>query len=154
MRIVLNLNMFFQGVATTWLALKKPDPEKELPTVPIFIRKSQFRLPTKSQTPIIMIGPGTGLAPFRGFIQERNVAKEEGKPVGETILYFGCRKRAEDFIYEEELLEYEKQGLLKLHLAFSRDQAHKVYVSHLLEQNADEVWRIIGESNGHVYICG
>lgn len=101
-----------------------------------------------------MIGPGTGLAPFRGFIQERHLAKEEGKPVGETVLYFGCRKRAEDFIYQEELLDYEKNGSVKLHLAFSRDQAHKVYVSHLLEKEADEVWRIIGESNGHVYICG
>lgn len=101
-----------------------------------------------------MIGPGTGLAPFRGFIQERNFSKEEGKPVGETVLYFGCRKRSEDFIYEEELLDYEKKGVVKLHLAFSRDQAQKVYVSHLLEKEADEVWRIIGENNGHVYICG
>ncbi|KAJ8950427.1 hypothetical protein NQ318_003703 [Aromia moschata] len=143
-----------KGVATTWLKLKVPKDGEEPPTVPIFIRKSQFRLPTKPQTPIIMIGPGTGLAPFRGFIQERNNSKEEGKPVGDTILYFGCRKRAEDFIYEEELLEYEKNGLLKLHLAFSRDQAHKVYVSHLLEKEGDEVWKVIGDNNGHLYICG
>lgn len=101
-----------------------------------------------------MIGPGTGLAPFRGFIQERDFAREEGKPVGETVLYFGCRKRNEDFLYGEELLEYEKKGLLKLHVAFSRDQAHKVYVTHLIEQSAEEVWRIIGENNGHIYICG
>lgn len=94
------------------------------------------------------------MAPFRGFIQERNQAKEEGKVVGETVLYFGCRKKAEDFIYEEELLGYEKSGLLTLHLAFSRDQPHKIYVSHLLEKNADEIWRVIGENNGHLYICG
>ncbi|KAJ8976258.1 hypothetical protein NQ317_000820, partial [Molorchus minor] len=131
-----------------------PTDGLELPTAPIFIRKSQFRLPIKPQTPIIMIGPGTGLAPFRGFIQERNHAKEEGKQVGETILYFGCRRRAEDFIYEEELVEYEKNGTLKLHLAFSRDQPHKVYVSHLMEKEADEFWRVIGENNGHLYICG
>ncbi|KAJ3643865.1 hypothetical protein Zmor_026549 [Zophobas morio] len=143
-----------KGVATTWLAAKKPTPDEEPPTAPIFIRKSQFRLPTKSQTPIIMVGPGTGLAPFRGFIQERSHGKEEGKVVGETVLYFGCRKRCEDFIYEEELVEYEKNGLLTLHLAFSRDQAHKVYVQHLLEKNAEELWRIIGENNGHLYICG
>ncbi|CAG9830632.1 unnamed protein product [Diabrotica balteata] len=143
-----------KGVATTWLKTKMPDPEKELPTVPIFVRKSQFRLPTKPQTPIIMIGPGTGFAPFRGFIQDRNLCKEEGKPVGDTVLYFGCRKSSEDYIYEEELVEYHKSGLLTLHLAFSRDQAKKVYVTHLLEQQADEVWKIIGENNGHIYICG
>lgn len=143
-----------KGVATTWLAMKIPKAGEDYPTVPIFIRKSQFRLPTKPQTPVIMIGPGTGLAPFRGFIQERNYCKKEGKDVGETVLYFGCRKRKEDFIYEEELLEYEKSGLLKLHLAFSRDQPHKVYVSNLLEQNADELWRIVGENNGHIYVCG
>lgn len=72
-----------------------------MPRVPIFIRKSQFRLPTKTETPVIMIGPGTGLAPFRGFIQERDVCVKEGKTVGDTILYFGCRKRSEDYIYEE-----------------------------------------------------
>jgi len=143
-----------KGVATTWLREMKPvDPEKKL-LVPVFIRKSQFRLPTRTQTPIIMIGPGTGLAPFRGFIQERALAMEEGKPVGETILYFGCRKRSEDFLYEEELTEYEKKGALKLHLAFSRDQAKKVYVTHKLNENADEIWRVLGENNGHIYVCG
>ncbi|KAK3930967.1 NADPH--cytochrome P450 reductase [Frankliniella fusca] len=143
-----------KGVATTWLREMKPvDPEKKH-LVPVFIRKSQFRLPTRTQTPIIMIGPGTGLAPFRGFIQERALAVEEGKPVGETILYFGCRKRSEDFLYEEELTEYEKKGVLKLHLAFSRDQAKKVYVTHKLQENAEEIWRVLGENNGHVYVCG
>lgn len=59
-----------------------------------------------------MIGPGTGLAPFRGFIQERSFLKDEGKPVGETILYFGCRKKAEDFIYEDELQKYTGNGVV------------------------------------------
>lgn len=61
-----------------------------------------------------MIGPGTGFAPFRGFIQERDLNKKEGKPVGETILYYGCRRRCEDFIYEEELNEYIKNESLKV----------------------------------------
>lgn len=143
-----------KGVATTWLAQKHPENGKEPPTVPIFVRKSQFRLPTRTQTPIIMIGPGTGFAPFRGFIQERQYAHKEGKPVGDTILYFGCRKRAEDFIYDVELNEYVNSGILKMHLAFSRDQEKKVYVTHLLEQNSEELWRVIGENNGHIYICG
>lgn len=141
-------------MATTWLAQKHPENGIESPTVPIFVRKSQFRLPTRPQTPVIMVGPGTGLAPFRGFIQERHVAKKDGKPVGESILYFGCRKKAEDFIYQQELEEYENSGILKMHLAFSRDQDKKIYVTHLLEQNAEELWHVIGENNGHIYICG
>lgn len=90
-----------KGVATTYLANRKINGEEIYPKVPVFIRKSQFRLPTKTEIPIIMIGPGTGLAPFRGFIQERDHCRKEGKTVGDTILYFGCRKRAEDYIYEE-----------------------------------------------------
>lgn len=73
-----------------------------------------LRLPTRPQTPILMIGPGTGLAPFRGFIQERKFLKDEGKPVGETILYFGCRKKAEDYIYQNELEEFVNNGVLKV----------------------------------------
>ena len=77
-----------------------------------------------------------------------------GKPVGETLLYFGCRHRSEDYIYEDELLNYEAEGLLtKLYVAFSRDQAHKVYVQHLLEQNGEEVWKIL-DKGGHIYVCG
>lgn len=70
-----------KGVATTWLKEKIPTPNGTSQTVPIFIRKSQFRLPSKPQTPIIMVGPGTGVAPFRGFVQERNHSKNEGKQV-------------------------------------------------------------------------
>lgn len=144
-----------KGVATSWLAEKQPvSGDAPPPLVPIFVRKSQFKLPTRPQTPIIMIGPGTGLAPFRGFIQERNFVREEGKPVGETILYFGCRKKSEDFLYQEELDDYVAKGVLKLHVAFSRDQPQKVYVTHLLEQNAEELWSVLGENNGHLYVCG
>nr|AUX13058.1 NADPH-cytochrome P450 reductase [Apolygus lucorum] len=144
-----------KGVCTSWLSTKVPSENGAAPVVaPIFVRKSQFKLPTRPQTPIIMIGPGTGLAPFRGFIQERHLSKMEGKPVGETILYFGCRKKSEDYLYEEELENYAKEGSLKLYTAFSRDQKEKVYVTHLLEKNCDEVWRVIGEQGGHIYVCG
>lgn len=85
---------------------------KSLKFIHCFICRCFKRLPTRPQTPIIMIGPGTGIAPFRGFIQERSYLKDEGKPVGETILYFGCRKKAEDFIYQEEMEEYVKKGIL------------------------------------------
>ncbi|GAB6019463.1 hypothetical protein CHUAL_001042 [Chamberlinius hualienensis] len=143
------------GVATGWLANKKPD-NGNLPKVPVFVRKSQFRLPAQVQTPVILIGPGTGFAPFRGFIQERNFLKAQGKPVGETILYFGCRKHSEDFIYEDELNKYLEDGILtKLYTAYSRDKDEKVYVTHLLRQNATEVWKVINpQSMGHIYVCG
>ncbi|XP_060572086.1 NADPH--cytochrome P450 reductase-like [Ruditapes philippinarum] len=142
-----------KGVATNWMATMKPDNGTKY-TVPIYVRKSQFRLPFKTNMPVLMIGPGTGLAPFRGFLQERHFLKTEGKPVGDTVLYFGCRKQAEDFIYEDELQEYEKNGTLtKMHLAFSRDQAEKEYVQHLLKKNAEETWKLL-ESGGHLYVCG
>ena len=98
--------------------------------VPIYVRRSQFRLPNRVQTPIIMVGPGTGVAPFRGFIQERALQKEQGKPVGQTHLYFGCRNKDKDFIYREEMEKYVEDGVLTLHTAFSRDQPEKIYVTH------------------------
>ncbi|ETN60137.1 nadph cytochrome P450 [Anopheles darlingi] len=143
-----------KGVATTFLSEKHPGEGEEQPRVPIFIRKSQFRLPPKPETPIIMVGPGTGIAPFRGFIQERDFNQQEGKNIGQTILYFGCRKRTEDYIYENELEDYEKRGIVHLRVAFSRDQEKKVYVTHLLEQDTDLIWNVIGENKGHFYICG
>ncbi|XP_053625565.1 NADPH--cytochrome P450 reductase-like isoform X2 [Plodia interpunctella] len=143
-----------QGVTTAWLAGRQPASAEPLPTVPIYIRKSEFRLPASTKTPIIMVGTGTGLAPFRGFLQERAHARWNGGDVGETILYFGCRHRDQDFIYQEELEEYEKCGLLKLNLAFSRDQYQKVYVTHLLEKNLEQIWNILGNRNGHFYVCG
>ncbi|XP_054731443.1 NADPH--cytochrome P450 reductase isoform X2 [Anastrepha obliqua] len=140
------------GVATTYLKNKKPGSEDV--RVPVFIRRSQFRLPTKTEIPVIMVGPGTGFAPFRGFLQERQFLRDEGKTVGESILYFGCRKKSEDFIYEEELEEFVKKGTLTLKTAFSRDQNEKIYVTHLIEKDADLIWNVIGENKGHFYICG
>lgn len=145
-------NRTVRGVATGLLKNKRPSIGD---TIPVFIRKSQFKLPSKPQTPILMIGPGTGFAPFRGFLQERQWLKQDGQTVGDTILYFGCRKREEDFLYREELEAYVSDGTLtKLYTAFSRDQAHKVYVSHQLRENQEELWDIIGKRNGHIYICG
>ena len=101
-----------------------------------------------------MIGPGTGLAPFRGFIQERDYYRKEGRLVGKNILYYGCRNKAQDFLYQEELEEYERVGTLtKLNVAFSRDQPEKVYVTHLLKRDEKLVWSIIKEG-GHIYVCG
>ena len=80
--------------------------------------------------------------------------KIPGKPVGDTILYFGCRHKNEDFLYEDELNDYLQNGTLtKLYTAFSRDQADKIYVQHLLKNNQYEVWKLL-EAGGHIYVCG
>jgi len=145
------------GVATTYLAEKPVAEEGDTDRkskVPVFVRKSQLRLPHKPQTPVIMIGPGTGLAPFRGFIQDRYHQKKNGKDVGPTILYFGCRHRNEDYIYRDELERWTGDGTLtELHAAFSRDQANKVYVQTLLRENKKSTWRLL-QQGAHVYVCG
>lgn len=143
-----------KGVATTWLRTKEVREGEELPRIPVYVRRSQFRLPSRPQTPIIMIGPGTGLAPFRGFIQERAWQKQQGKQVGPTLLYFGCRNKDADYIYQEELEEWEKEGVLELYTAFSRDQAEKRYVTHLLRETGERLWHLLEEESAHLYVCG
>jgi len=149
-----------KGVATNWLAGKLPTVDDhdnngaKQPRVPIFVRKAQFRLPFKFQTSVIMIGPGTGLAPFRGFIQERDYYRKEGRRVGKTVLYYGCRKQSEDYLYPDELQEYEQNGTLtQLNVAFSRDQEEKCYVTHLIKRDSNLIWTLIKEG-GHIYVCG
>ncbi|XP_063060940.1 P450 (cytochrome) oxidoreductase b isoform X2 [Engraulis encrasicolus] len=144
-----------KGVATNWLKGKLPVDNGHKASVPMYVRKSQFRLPFKPTNPVIMVGPGTGIAPFMGFIQERGWLKEQGKEVGETVLYFGCRHKAEDYLYEEELTEFNNSGVLThLHVAFSRDQEQKVYVQHLLKNNREEIWKQVHTNSAHIYICG
>lgn len=142
-----------KGVATSWLKEKIPSNET-LPKVPIFVRHTTFRLPEKLHLPVLMIGPGTGFAPFRGFIQDRHSEKETGKDIGEINLYFGCRHKAEDFIYEEEINEFVTAGTITdLQLAFSRDQEEKFYVTHKLKENEKKIWELI-KAGGHLYVCG
>ncbi|NXN02269.1 NCPR reductase, partial [Sylvia borin] len=144
-----------KGVATNWLKNKVPDQNGSSSLVPVYVRKSQFRLPFKPSTPVIMIGPGTGIAPFMGFIQERAWLKQQGKEVGETVLYYGCRHEREDYLYREELARFQKEGVLtQLNVAFSRDQAEKVYVQHLLKKNKEHVWKLVNEGMAHIYVCG
>uniref|UniRef100_A0A672PJC8 NADPH--cytochrome P450 reductase n=1 Tax=Sinocyclocheilus grahami TaxID=75366 RepID=A0A672PJC8_SINGR len=145
----------FKGVATNWLKNKEVTDNGHKLTVPMYVRRSQFRLPFKPSNPIIMIGPGTGIAPFMGFIRERAWQKEQGKEAGETILYFGCRHKNEDFLYQQELEEFERAGVLtQLNVAFSRDQEHKIYVQHLLKKNKEQLWKLIHSNNAHIYVCG
>nr|3QFT_A Chain A, NADPH--cytochrome P450 reductase [Homo sapiens] len=144
-----------KGVATNWLRAKEPVGENGgRALVPMFVRKSQFRLPFKATTPVIMVGPGTGVAPFIGFIQERAWLRQQGKEVGETLLYYGCRRSDEDYLYREELAQFHRDGALtQLNVAFSREQSHKVYVQHLLKQDREHLWKLI-EGGAHIYVCG
>ena len=112
--------------------------------------QKNFRLPTDPNTPIIMVGAGTGIAPFRAFLQERMVTGAAGK----NWLIFGCRNVGDDFLYQDELQQFQVRGLLnRFDVAFSRDQAEKIYVQHLIEKKATKLWHWLQEG-GHFYVCG
>jgi len=123
--------------------------------VPVHVRHSNFKLPSDPSKPIIMIGPGTGVAPFRAFVQERAAQAAAGVPVGKTILFFGCRSRAQDFLYEDEWAEYKKAlgDNFELITAFSRDGPKKVYVQHRLKEKAKEINELL-EQKAYFYVCG
>jgi cytochrome P450/NADPH-cytochrome P450 reductase len=116
--------------------------------------KSSFRLPDDPATPIIMIGPGTGFAPFRGFLQERAALKAQGQDIGASLLFFGCRHPEQDFIYEDELRQFAADGITQLATSFSRvEGAKKCYVQDEIYARRDEVWRLL-EAGAVVYVCG
>ena len=119
--------------------------------VKVFIEHNDnFRLPANPETPVIMIGPGTGVAPFRAFMQER----EATDATGDNWMFFGDQTFTQDFLYQVEWQNYLKSGLLtKMDVAFSRDQAEKVYVQHRLKENAADVFAWL-ERGAHLYICG
>ena len=119
--------------------------------VDVFVENNDnFRLPADPNTPVIMVGPGTGIAPFRAFMQERDAQEAEGK----NWLFFGNPHFTQDFLYQVEWQGYVKDGLLdKITLAFSRDQEEKVYVQHRLLENGKEVYEWL-EQGAHFYVCG
>ena len=138
-----------KGVASTFLAERVALDETVIPT---FVKEGKgFRLPAPHDaTPIIMCGPGTGIAPFRSFLQERDATEAQGK----AWLFFGEVSSRTDFFYEEEFNDYLKRGVLtKLSTAFSRDQAEKIYVQHRITEHAAELWQWL-EEGAIFYICG
>ncbi|MCA6222095.1 NADPH-dependent assimilatory sulfite reductase flavoprotein subunit [Photorhabdus antumapuensis] len=135
------------GGASGYLA----DRLQENGDIRIFVEHNDnFRLPADPRTAVIMIGPGTGIAPFRAFMQQREADGAEGK----NWLFFGNPHFTEDFLYQMEWQRYVKDGLLtRIDLAWSRDQQHKVYVQDKLREQGEEVWRWIKEG-AHLYVCG
>ncbi|KAK3590496.1 hypothetical protein CHS0354_015485 [Potamilus streckersoni] len=127
------------GVTTTFLQDRLEVGER----CPVFMsRNPDFRLPADHRIPVILIGPGTGIAPFRAFVQERALHKQD---CGEVHLYFGCRHRDNDYLYSQELETWKKEELISLHVAFSREQERKVYVQHLLVHDEAIIWKLINQ---------
>jgi NADPH-dependent sulfite reductase flavoprotein alpha-component len=135
-----------RGVCSTYLADRCPGDEAA-----IYVRtSSNFRPPSDPYTPMIMIGPGTGIAPFRGFLQERRALGHTGP----NWLFFGEQHAATDYYYREEIERMRADGLLtELDLAFSRDQRDKVYVQHLMRRRGAQLWRWL-QDGAQLYVCG
>jgi len=135
------------GPCSTWLADRWPVGS----TADLYLQDQQrhFAMPDDPARPMIMIGPGTGLAPFRAFVEERRATGATGR----NWLFFGEQRRASDFFYEAEWAEYVAGGLLRMDVAFSRDQAHKVYVQHRLRDHARDVWAWL-DDGAELFVCG
>lgn len=136
-----------RGVASTFLADDAPKGSK----VSVYTHQNKnFRLPENNETPIIMVGPGTGIAPFRAFIEERSMTQASGA----SWLFFGDQHYNEDFLYQLEWQDFLKNGgLSRMDVAFSRDQPEKVYVQHKLAEHAEDIWQWL-EKGAHFYVCG
>lgn len=137
----------YDGVASNFFAKHLAEGRR----VPVYIQPSHgFALPADSSKPVIMVGPGTGIAPFRSFLEER---KATGA-IGKNWLFFGAQHEASDFLYRDELETYLRDGSLgKLSTAFSRDQAQKIYVQHRMIEQAAEIWAWLNEG-AYFYVCG
>ncbi len=145
------------GLCSHYLAGLEP---QQGATVRLSVRASRFRPPQRPDAPMIMIGPGTGLSPFIGFLQHREwqlqplLASNKTASLATTWLYFGCRNQ-QDFLYRQALETWQATGLLsQLSVAFSRTGPRKIYVQHLIEQHQSDLWAMLQLPDCHVYICG
>jgi cytochrome P450 / NADPH-cytochrome P450 reductase len=140
----------YKGICSNYLAGRRVGE-----TIHATVRetKAGFRLPDDPTVPIIMIGPGTGLAPFRGFLQERAASKQKGVALGPAMLFFGCRHPEQDYLYADELKAFAAGGITELYTAFSRGEGPKTYVQNLIAAEQDRVWKLI-EDGAIIYVCG
>jgi sulfite reductase (NADPH) flavoprotein alpha-component len=135
-----------KGVCSTFLAERA-----EKTSVPIFPNTSRFRLPEDGNTPIIMVGPGTGIAPFRAFLQDRQADGAKGK----HWLFFGSQHAHCNYFYQDELETMKADGFLtRLDCAWSRDAASKTYVQNKMLENGAEIWKWMEAENGQFFVCG
>lgn len=146
-----NDSTLFQGLCSNYLHQAAANNQN----VRLFNRESTFRLPSDPSKPILMIGPGTGIAPMRALLQLRDYQKHTlNLPVGPNILYFGCKHQSYDQLYQHELETFLDKGLLtKYYNAFSRDQPQKIYVQHLLQNNKQETWECMN-AGCSIFVCG
>jgi sulfite reductase (NADPH) flavoprotein alpha-component len=136
-----------EGVCSTFLSERA---RLNAPEVPVFVAESHFGLPADDNVPVIMVGPGTGVAPFRSFVMDRATRGAKGR----NWLFFGDQRKDSDFLYADEWAAYLQSGVLtRLDLAFSRDQAAKVYVQDRMRENAAELWQWL-QTGAYFYVCG
>ena len=136
-----------KGVASSFLAERADNAP-----VPVYPSAAKhFHLPENPDIPIIMVGPGTGIAPFRAYLQERQALGAKGK----NWLFFGSQREKCDYAYKEDFDRFKRDGILtRLDCAWSRDQAHKVYVQHRMLENAPEIWKWIDSEGAQFFVCG
>lgn len=144
----MNADGLLRAGVASWQLTESVSPGD---TLPVYVEANpRFRLPEDADTPILMIGPGTGVAPFRAFVQHRQAEGANGR----NWLFFGNRNRRTDFLYQLEWQRFQRQGNLhRLSVAFSRDQTEKIYVQHRLREAGREVYDWL-EQGAHIYVCG
>jgi sulfite reductase (NADPH) flavoprotein alpha-component len=136
-----------EGICSTWMADRWPLGA----SAPLYAQNQQkhFAMPPRGETPLIMVGPGTGLAPFRAFLEDRRTTGARGR----NWLFFGEQRRASDFFYEDQFTGYVKDGFLRMDTAFSRDQPQKIYVQHRMRDQARDLWAWL-EEGAEFFVCG
>jgi sulfite reductase alpha subunit-like flavoprotein len=142
-----------QGLCSTWLAHLRPNKAVHI-RVPVWVKRGTISFPKSPDTPVIMVGPGTGCAPFRSFIQERITNLTEVLHNPSNILFFGCRSETKDFFCHEEWLPLIKNNQLQLFTAFSRDQEHKIYVQQRIIENGPFIWELLLTRQAWFMIAG